>query len=136
MTNTETVEFATEPDQLPALFMRAYNAGDIDAVSRLYEPDAAIVPAPGHLVAGADRVAAMADFLTNTPIPITITVREVYVCGDLALLLGDHVMEGTGPDGNHMRVTGTATDVLRRGADGHWRYVIDNPWGTDPTQPS
>jgi hypothetical protein len=25
---------------------------------------------------------------------------------------------------------GTATDVARRGADGAWRYVIDNPFGT------
>lgn len=27
-------------------------------------------------------------------------------------------------------VTGTATDVARRAADGRWRYVIDNPFGT------
>jgi uncharacterized protein (TIGR02246 family) len=130
MLHTEAV--ATSPELVPELFMRAYNSGDIEAVSRLYEPDAAIVPTPGQLVAGDDRVAAMGSFLTDNRMPITITVREVYVCGDLALLLGDHVMEGTGPDGQHVRVAGTATDVLRRGADGNWRYVIDNPWGTDP----
>jgi uncharacterized protein (TIGR02246 family) len=127
----QTEAAATTPEQVPELFMLAYNAGDIDAVSRLYEADAAIVPAPGQLVAGDNRVAAMAQFLTENRLPITITVRHVYVCGDLALLLGDHVMEGTGPGGEHIRVAGTATDVLRKGADGHWRYVIDNPWGTD-----
>jgi uncharacterized protein (TIGR02246 family) len=130
MLHTEAL--ATSPELVPELFMRAYNSGDIEAVSRLYEPDAAIVPAPGQLVAGDDRVAAMGSFLTDNRMPITITVRHVYVCGDLALLLGDHVMEGTGPDGKHVRVAGTATDVLRRGPDGNWRYVIDNPWGTDP----
>jgi uncharacterized protein (TIGR02246 family) len=122
---------ATTPEQLPELFTRAYNDGDIDAITRLYEPGAAIVPAPGQLVAGEARVAAMADFLTGNRLTMTITVRQLYVCDDLALLLGDHVLEGIGPDGAHIRMSGTATDVLRRSADGHWRYAIDNPWGTD-----
>ncbi|MFE6165805.1 hypothetical protein ACFQ7F_43675 [Streptomyces sp. NPDC056486] len=29
-------------------------------------------------------------------------------------------------------VRSTATDVARRGADGHWRYVIDSPFGAAP----
>ncbi|MFJ3969784.1 hypothetical protein ACIPYR_16745 [Streptomyces parvus] len=33
-------------------------------------------------------------------------------------------------------IAGTATDVARRGPDGLWRYVVDNPFGTteDPEQ--
>jgi ketosteroid isomerase-like protein len=27
-------------------------------------------------------------------------------------------------------LTGHNADVLRRQADGSWRFVIDNPWGT------
>lgn len=41
-------------------------------------------------------------------------------------------LEGTGPDGAAVRLAGTATDVARRGPDGLWRYVIDNPFGTSP----
>jgi hypothetical protein len=26
--------------------------------------------------------------------------------------------------------SGTATDVVQRGQDGLWRYLIDNPFGT------
>jgi uncharacterized protein (TIGR02246 family) len=126
----DTEAGARTPDQLPGLFTAAYNAGDIDAIGRLYEPGGAIVAAPGQLVAGEARVAAMAQFLAENRLKMTITVRHLYVYDDLALLLGDHVMEGTGPDGNAIRVSGTATDVLRRGADGYWRYAIDNPWGT------
>ncbi|MFD8545165.1 YybH family protein [Streptomyces sp. NPDC059649] len=29
-------------------------------------------------------------------------------------------------------VRGTATDVARRGPDGHWRYLIDSPFGGSP----
>jgi hypothetical protein len=28
-------------------------------------------------------------------------------------------------------LTGHNADVLRRQSDGAWRFVIDNPWGTD-----
>jgi len=28
-------------------------------------------------------------------------------------------------------LTGRNGDVLRRQSDGSWRFVIDNPWGTD-----
>jgi ketosteroid isomerase-like protein len=38
---------------------------------------------------------------------------------------------GTGPDGARVTLTGHNGDVLRRQADGSWRFVIDNPWGTD-----
>ncbi len=27
-------------------------------------------------------------------------------------------------------LSGTAADVVRRDQDGHWQYVIDNPFGT------
>ncbi len=39
-------------------------------------------------------------------------------------------------DGNRTHVDGTATDVARRGADGCWRYVIDNPFGIADTATS
>ena len=54
-------------------------------------------------------------------LPITVRPRRVEVAGDLALLIVDWTV---GED-----ISGTATDVARRGADGCWRYVIDNPFG-------
>jgi ketosteroid isomerase-like protein len=38
---------------------------------------------------------------------------------------------GTGPDGTPVKLAGHSADVLRRQIDGSWRFVIDNPWGTD-----
>jgi integrase len=40
------------------------------------------------------------------------------------------VLDGTDRDGRALHVERTATDVARRGSDGRWRYVIDNPFGT------
>ena len=47
-------------------------------------------------------------------------VRHSYVVDDIALLIVDWSVGD---------LAGTATDVARRGADGVWRYVIDNPAG-------
>jgi ketosteroid isomerase-like protein len=54
-----------------------------------------------------------------------VTTRHVYVAGDVALLIVDWSMKSASLD-----LSGTATDVARRGADGVWRYAIDNPFGT------
>jgi ketosteroid isomerase-like protein len=119
----------TDPALLPQVFAAAFSSGDPDAVERLFEPEALFVTAPGSTVAGADRRRAHAEFL-RLGLPIRLTLRHCYVSGDLALLIGDHLIEGVGPDGP-VRMAGTATDVARRGPDGRWRYVIDNPSGTD-----
>jgi ketosteroid isomerase-like protein len=42
----------------------------------------------------------------------------------------DWSIDGTGPDGEHVHLEGSASDVVRRGADGRWRYLIDNALGT------
>ncbi|MER5497900.1 hypothetical protein ABT096_11935 [Streptomyces sp. NPDC002561] len=63
--------------------------------------------------------------------------RHTYVVGDLALLIVDFVIAGTAAHGGEVRVEGTATDVARRGADGYWRYAIDNPFGAaHPPEPT
>ncbi len=50
--------------------------------------------------------------------------------GDLAMSLVKWTLNGTGPDGKPLTMTGTSSDVARRQPDGTWRMVIDNPWGT------
>jgi hypothetical protein len=43
---------AHHPDDLDRLFADALNAGDLDALVALYEPDASLTPTPGKTVAG------------------------------------------------------------------------------------
>jgi ketosteroid isomerase-like protein len=56
---------------------------------------------------------------------------EVDDFGVAHLVIGVWSFEGTGPDGEAVRLAARNADVLRRQADGTWRFVIDNPWGTD-----
>jgi ketosteroid isomerase-like protein len=62
---------------------------------------------------------------------LELKVTRVLQATDLALVAGVWSFNGTGADGEPVMLTGHNADVLRRQADGTWRFVIDNPWGTD-----
>lgn len=118
-----------DPAQHPSVFAAAFNSGDPAAVDQVYEDGGVLVPEPGRSVTGAARTQANA-LLLELGLPINVRPRHVYVANDIALLIVDWAIDGDGPDGQPVHITGTATDVARQGADGLWRYVIDNPFGT------
>ena len=38
-------------------------------------------------------------------------------------------LKGTGPDGSAVELSGESVEILRRQADGTWKFIIDSPWG-------
>ena len=59
----------------------------------------------------------------------------MVVADDLAHVISERRLEGTGPDGEAFVETGLATDVMRRQSDGTWLSVIDLPGGVKTAQP-
>ena len=47
------------PEEWPGLFERYLNAGDLDAVASLYDPDAVFVPKSGETVCGRNAIRGM-----------------------------------------------------------------------------
>jgi ketosteroid isomerase-like protein len=62
---------------------------------------------------------------------LDLEVKRVLRANDLALVTTEWSFSGTGPDGKPVNITAKSADVLRQQPDGTWRFVIDNPWGTD-----
>ena len=97
----------------------------------LYEPGAAFATQPGSLAHGLPGVrSSLAAFIAMKG-TLDLNVTRVLEASDLALVVGVWSFMGTGPDGEPVKLTGRNADVLRRQSDGSWRFVIDNPWGTD-----
>ena len=97
----------------------------------LYETDAAFATQPGSLARGAAGVREALEGFVSMDGTLDLEVTRVLEVGDLALVTGTWSFDGTGPDGEPVRLAASNADVLRRQPDGTWRFVIDNPWGTD-----
>jgi len=119
------------PEQVLASIVDGINTGNLDSLMPLYESQAAFATQPGSLNHGLAGIRdALASFIAMKG-TLELEVTRVLEASDLALVIGVWSFMGTGPDGNPVKLTGHNADVLRRQADGSWRFVIDNPWGTD-----
>jgi ketosteroid isomerase-like protein len=55
---------ASTPEQIHRLFEEAFNAGDLDGLMELYEPNAALIAQPGSVAHGSEQArAALQGFL-------------------------------------------------------------------------
>jgi uncharacterized protein (TIGR02246 family) len=121
---------ATEPKQMHGLFEQAFNAGDIEALMALYEPDAALIPQPGVTVEGSTAIRESLNWFLDRRGQITLDTKLVVRIGDLAYLSNRWTLSGgTMPDGSPAELGATTAELARRQPDGRWLYVIDNAWG-------
>jgi uncharacterized protein (TIGR02246 family) len=119
------------PQQVLAAVVDGINTRDLDALLRLYEPDAAFAAQPGTLAHGTSGVSASLEAFLAMKGTLDIRLKHVLEASGLALVVGEWSFTGTGADGQPVTLTGQNADVLRRQVDGSWRFVIDNPWGHD-----
>jgi ketosteroid isomerase-like protein len=126
----DSVATAT-PEQVLEAIVSGINSGDLDSLLPLYESEAAFAAQPGSLAHGPEGVSqALAGFISMNG-KLDLDVTRVLEVDDLALVIGVWTFDGTGPDGEPVHLEARNADVLRRQPDGTWRFVIDNPWGTD-----
>lgn len=103
-----------DPQELERLLVLRQNAGDVDGMVALFEPDAVIDCGGGQLVRGTAAIRSL--YLEGIAAGRKFAMgeqRPVLICGDLA-------MTSTRlPDGD------VTTEVARRQDDGSWLWVID-----------
>ena len=118
------------PADVPAAFDAAMNAGDLNAVLRVFSNTATMRMTNGDVAQErpGDLRRSFAQLLAMRP-HIRNTVRRVLSSGEIALVLLDWTLSVTRPDGQQQVEQGTATQVMEKGRDGGWRLRISNPLG-------
>ena len=113
---------ATTPDELPLVFERHFNAGDVAGLmADYYAPSATYAPLPGEVVWGEGVEPSIGELVA---LGHEIRHRAPrHAIGRRRAVLVDWVIPAVG-------FSGTATDVAQLQPDGAWRCVIDNPHGT------
>ena len=129
--DTETRVPTETPEQVLEAVVEGINTGNYDLLLSLYEPDAAFATGPGKLAHGLGDICQALDGFIALNGKLDLEVKRVLQVGDLALVAGQWSFTGTAPDGEPVKLEARNADVLRRQADGSWRFAIDNPWGTE-----
>ena len=119
------------PEQVLESIVAGINTGNLESLMPLYESEAAFATEPGTLAPGAPGISQALNGFISMNGKLDLDVTRVLEVDDLALVIGVWSFDGTGPDGETVRLAARNADVLRRQTDGTWRFVIDNPWGTD-----
>ena len=129
--SVKVTQVSQKPEDAHRLFVEAFNAGDLDAVVALYEPDAITFNKESQPVQGQAKIReAIGGFLAVKP-HITLTTRDVLRSGELAMLRSNWEMTFAGADGRPVHISHRSAEVVRLQKDGRWLYVIDNPFGGD-----
>src|SRR5262249_5367504 len=126
----------TKPEGIVATLLERFNSGKVSAMMGLYAPEAVFIAKDGGTITDHTEIAAELERDLKLGLPLEAKARHVFVAGDIAQIVLDWSIDGTGPDGKHVHLGGSASDILRRGADGLWRYIIDNNQGTAVRQPA
>ena len=121
---------ARKPEEADLLVIEALNAGDVERALTFYEPDATFVPEPGKAATGLAAISVVLNGFVALKPRLTIEVPQVVESGDVALLCSRWTLKGTGPDGSPVDMVGQGAEVVRRQADGTWRFIVDNPFAS------
>ncbi|MPZ86257.1 MAG: hypothetical protein GEV28_40160 [Actinophytocola sp.] len=116
MPNLTRHQPATTPNDLGRLFVERANAGDVEGLVALYEPEAVLAFPSGNFASGHTEIRAVYQDLVATAPAFQAGAQEpAMISGDLAL--------------TSTRLVGGAVtvEIAHRQPDGTWLWAIDQP---------
>jgi uncharacterized protein (TIGR02246 family) len=127
--STTSAMLPDKPEDWPRVFEQYLNAGDLDAVMTLYEPEVRFVTRSGETLVGSDAIRKVLGDMIAAKTQFRSRVVRVVGVGDIAQLYTD--FEGTTLDsgGKTVPVQNKAIEVLRRQANGDWKLIMGDPNG-------
>ena len=110
-----------------AAFAAGMNAKDTAAVFAVYATDAKVMPPDSPILDGAAGHPVIAGLIAGGASDFVLTPTTAYGVGDLAYVVGTASFKMSGAS-----QAVKYAEVLRKGADGKWLYVVDMFSGVAP----
>ena len=112
---------ARRPEEALELVSQALSDGDLEAALAQYEKGALLAYWP-------DECSGVRQALTSVMalrLPLYVRIATVLESPELALVICERRIAGTGPDGERVQLSGRGCAVLRPQPDGAWRIAAD-----------
>ena len=123
---------ARRPEEALELVSQALSDGDLEAALAQYEKTALLAYWPS--VMDDTDLREVLTVLMALRLPLSVRVVLVLESPELALVVCERRVAGTGPDGEPVRLAGHGCAMLRPQPDGSWRIVADM-WHVGPELP-
>ncbi len=127
---TTRLALSPTPEGIVPALLAHLNSLDVETMLGFYHPEGMIVDAAGKAHVGREAIGRELEKYFSLGLQMSITQRHLFVAGEVASLILDWSYVGTASDGTEINMVATATDIARKGSDGLWRYLIDNPFGS------
>jgi pimeloyl-ACP methyl ester carboxylesterase/ketosteroid isomerase-like protein len=109
-------ESALAPEDLARFFVARANAGDVEGLVALYEPEAALALADGKVAQGAEAIRRFyTEMLSGHPNLVAGEQSSALLNSDVALT-SSRLANGT-----------VTAEIARRQPDGNWLWAVDQP---------
>lgn len=115
------------PEDMAETFVQRFNDRDAAGMLALYAPEAIFTMDGETYARGTGEIKGVIDQLLSAPSTMKGKYDSVLVAGDTAVCkLRWELLDGEG----WISMDGVSMEVLRRGGDGKWRFIIDDATGT------
>lgn len=123
---------ARQPEDCNRLLLAALESGDLDASVALYEADAVLFKKSGEVLRGHEAIRQNNAFMVALKPRFTIDFLKTTVSGDGTIATNRMKASFTGvaQDGREINSEINTLEVVRQQADGSWRFLIDDPFGS------
>ena len=123
-----TIDRST-PEGAARYFQHCIREGDVEGALSCFDAQAVYIPSPGAKLEGTAEIRKGLEMLCGMNPDLQAQRCLGIEVGDLASWVDEWSLRGTLPDGTVLTLTGVSSDILKRQPNGHWAYLVDNPYG-------
>ena len=114
----------SEPEGLVAPLLKRFHPGKISAL--MLRAEAVFFASDEGIITDHTEIAARLERDLKVCLTVRAKARHVFVAGHIAGIVLDCSSDGTGHDGRHVHLGGSASDIVGRAGERRLRYLMGN----------